>query len=262
MIYSGLVSITFRKLSLKEIAALVLKAGLDGVEWGGDVHVPHGDLMSAQEALKITEGNGLKTASYGSYYRAGISEEEGLAFSPVLDTAVILKAPVIRVWAGNKDWEAADSDYRKKVIGDLTRIGAVARTADIKISLEFHGGTLTNSNESALALAKELADSNVYFHWQPPLGKSEKYCAEGLKKLLPSVTNVHVFHWTFKNEKTEREPLERGRNIWENYLNILSSSGNNHFAMLEFVKDDDPGQFLNDAGKLIEMLSREKTPQV
>ena len=44
MIYPGLVSVTFRKLSPEEIVQLVVSSGLKGIEWGGDIHLPHGIL--------------------------------------------------------------------------------------------------------------------------------------------------------------------------------------------------------------------------
>ncbi|MDD5482315.1 MAG: hypothetical protein PHP98_01495 [Kiritimatiellae bacterium] len=44
MFISGLTSVTFRKLSCRKVAALVKKAGLAAIEWGGEVHVPHGDI--------------------------------------------------------------------------------------------------------------------------------------------------------------------------------------------------------------------------
>ncbi|MCU0793379.1 MAG: sugar phosphate isomerase/epimerase [Opitutaceae bacterium] len=102
MIHPGLVSITFRKLSPVEIVGLVRKAGLRGIEWGGDVHAPHGDIGRAREVRALTEDAGLKVAAYGSYYRAGWSEANGLSFKHVLDSAVELGAPTIRVWPGNK----------------------------------------------------------------------------------------------------------------------------------------------------------------
>ena len=46
MIESGLVSITFRKLTVEKIIELVKEAGLQGIEWGGDVHVPHDNTES------------------------------------------------------------------------------------------------------------------------------------------------------------------------------------------------------------------------
>ena len=41
---TGLCSVSFRKLTVEEIIAAVKDAGLDGIECGGDVHVPHGDV--------------------------------------------------------------------------------------------------------------------------------------------------------------------------------------------------------------------------
>lgn len=36
----GLTSISFRGKTCTEVIGLAKKAGLDGIEWGGDVHVP------------------------------------------------------------------------------------------------------------------------------------------------------------------------------------------------------------------------------
>jgi len=68
MIFPGLVSITFRKLSPEQIIELVRKAGLSGIEWGGDIHVPHGDIARAKEVKSMTKEAGLRVAVYGSYY--------------------------------------------------------------------------------------------------------------------------------------------------------------------------------------------------
>jgi hypothetical protein len=43
----GLVSVTFRKLAPAAIVELAVKAQLRSIEWGGDVHVPHGDVRAA-----------------------------------------------------------------------------------------------------------------------------------------------------------------------------------------------------------------------
>jgi hypothetical protein len=48
MLESGLVSITFRKLSFSGIITLVNKEGLSAVEWGGDVDLPRSDLNKAR----------------------------------------------------------------------------------------------------------------------------------------------------------------------------------------------------------------------
>ena len=53
---TGLVSVTFRQKSVEEIAALTAEAGLSGVEWGGDVHVPPGDREAARRAAQQKDG--------------------------------------------------------------------------------------------------------------------------------------------------------------------------------------------------------------
>ena len=116
---SGLVSITFRKLSPAQIVDLVCRAGLEGIEWGGDVHVPHGEVARAREVGRITSDAGLAVASYGSYYRAG--HGEGAPFETILQTAAELKAPLIRVWAGIKG--SADADADDKYRGRQSALG-------------------------------------------------------------------------------------------------------------------------------------------
>ena len=80
MIRGGLVSITFRKLNSREIVDLMTRTNLVGIEWGGDVHVPHGEIALARDVAQMTRDAGLLVAAYGSYYRVGVSEADGLAF--------------------------------------------------------------------------------------------------------------------------------------------------------------------------------------
>jgi len=47
MLIPGLVSVTFRQLTVPEIGELATECGLQAVEWGGDVHVPPGDFAAA-----------------------------------------------------------------------------------------------------------------------------------------------------------------------------------------------------------------------
>src|SRR5688572_22964962 len=98
MLTSGLVSVTFRKLGPREIVQLASTAGLRGIEWGGDIHVPAGDLQTARAVRQISADAGLQVLAYGSYFRF----QPGEAFELVLETAVALGAPLIRIWAGNQ----------------------------------------------------------------------------------------------------------------------------------------------------------------
>ena len=50
----GLTSVTFRGLSPAEILRLACRAGLQCVEWGGDVHVPPEDPALARRVGDAT----------------------------------------------------------------------------------------------------------------------------------------------------------------------------------------------------------------
>jgi sugar phosphate isomerase/epimerase len=244
----GLVSVTFRQLSPQKIAELCVSAGLQGIEWGGDVHVPHGDRDSAREVLSLTRNAGLEVAAYGSYYRVGKSEQDGLSFDDVLQTAVDLGAPTIRVWAGTKNSEDADEEYFSAVAGELRRICDLAAAQNIRVATEFHGNTLTNTASSAHRLLTETDHPNLRTLWQVPVGDSPAEALRGLHSLHPHLLNVHVFQWLLKPEGLDRRPLEEGAEVWQEYFAAARDKA--QWALLEFVAGDDPAQLLRDAATL------------
>ena len=258
MIKPGLVSVTFRNLSPAEVAQWAYRASLAAIEWGGDVHVPHGDVASARAARKLTTERGLVVASYGSYYRLGESEKKGLSFDAVLDTALELETEVIRVWAGSRgsknitpaDWAAA--------VEDAQRICRTAATAGVSIALEYHGRTLTDTLESTLRFLRNTGEKNLTTYWQPRTGVSMKRNLAELQQVLPSLSNIHVFQWTLdEQKKTARHPLADGWEEWSQYLRVVRHDDVERYAMLEFVKDDRPEQLFEDADCLSGILEEQ-----
>ena len=246
MLKSGLVSVTFRNLSVKEIVELVSKAGLCGIEWGGDIHVPHGNINKAKEVAKMTKDAGLEVASYGSYYKVGFEKEQGISFEKVLETAKELGAPTIRVWAGNRSSGDTDKALWDTVIEESRRIADMAFHEGIAVAFEYHANTLTDTAESAYKLLAEVNHRNLYCYWQPPVGLDDESCITGLKMITPWLSNIHVFHW----ENGERLPLEKGVDKWQKFMKIIKNVKGDRYCMIEFVKNDDPLQFLADAAIL------------
>jgi 3-dehydroshikimate dehydratase len=252
MIRSGLVSITFRSYTAEQIITLMCRMGLEGVEWGGDVHVPHGDIKKAVEVGQATRDAGLTVASYGSYYRAGFSAAEGMNFRSVLETAEALGAKTIRVWAGGAGSAQADAKRRANVVADLQRITALAEGSDIEIALEHHSDTLTDQADSALNLLRSVGAGNLRLNWQPQFDTNLAEREESLGLFLPHLSHVHVFYW---NCDGQRQPLEKGLEEWRRYLDIVHGTGRDHFAMIEFVRNDSPEQLHADVETLKNLLA-------
>jgi sugar phosphate isomerase/epimerase len=248
MIRSGLASVTFRKLDCVAVARLAREAGLAGIEWIGDAHAPAGDLRMAREAAVATADNGLAVVAYGSYFRAGEKRADLPEFPRVLESAVALGAPVIRAWAGLRPSAEADAAYRTRVVTELVAAGELARASGKKLALEYHAGTLTDDDASALMLARELAGSNVDFYWQPPNHNLADNLAT-LRQLAPRLVNLHVFHWQASPTGQDRRPLSEGAAEWPHYLATLDQS-RDHYVLLEFVRNDQSELLHADAATL------------
>jgi sugar phosphate isomerase/epimerase len=262
MIKSGLVSVSFRELSVEKILSMCERAQLECIEWGGDVHVVHGNIALAEKVAKMSANAGIEIASYGSYYFAGFSEtssKKPLFFQKVLDSAVALESKVIRVWAGHQvnSTEIGD-EQRKIIVDDLLRIGEMAAKQDIAIGMEFHGGTLTDCNESAVRLKQELPDdSNVNFYWQTHLDYNDDQCLEGIKALAFRINNIHVSNWTKIEEgKYTQHLLETRKGPWIKFLSEIIKDGKNHSAMLEFILDNSEENFYKDVAVLKQIISK------
>lgn len=243
----GLVSINFRKLSPEEVIGLVRRAGLTAIEWGGDIHCPHGDEEAARRVGEATRAVGLTVAAYGSYYRLGHSEQDGPDFGRVLRSARALGAPVIRVWAGTHSSAEADPSYRDWVVREARRVASLAGECGIRVALEFHANTLTDTAASAAAFLEAAAHPNLRSLWQPGNAWTPTECLASLRRIGPWLEYLHVFH---RDDANRRRPLEEDTAEWSAYLREAATLRPGALALMEFVAPDDPEAFLQDATTL------------
>ncbi len=246
MIKCGLVSITFRNLEPRQIVKLAARTGLDGIEWGGDIHVPHGDVQRARDVYQMTVDAGLSVLSYGSYYRIG--EKDADSFEAVLETAGELHTNMIRVWAGRYGSSEACATYREQVVNDSQRIAELACARDMTLAYEYHPGTLTDTDESVVRLLKETAHPCMKTYWQI---FDDRNPDASLKVILPWLANVHVFY------RRERQHLMlwEGAWLWRRLMSVIHSTGRDHAVLIEFVKDGSLDMFMRDAETLIHLIS-------
>lgn len=252
-IRTGLVSITFRRRTIEQIVALVAQAGQQAIEWGGDIHVPHGDLAAARRAANACGDAGILTPSYGSYFKLGASEAAGVPFRSVVDTAAELSVETVRIWAGTAGSAETDAAARGALAEEAYACAEYAAEAGMTVSLEYHGGTLTDTAESAQAFLAAVNHPALRSYWQPRAGASQASNLNELDGVLAYLTNLHVFHWP---KQGTRLPLADGGSQWRSYLEKAAGVPGERYAMLEFVRDDDTEQYLADARTLEEIATR------
>lgn len=242
---TALISVTFRKKTIEEVAALAKQAGLEAIEWGGDVHVPPMDTDAISRALAACKENGLEISAYGSYYRC----EEGVDFAPVLETAVRLGTPIIRVWAGTKGTDKATEEDWAVVIKLLREAVALAAEKGCIVATEYHPDTLTDNIDSAERLFAEVP--GLYTYWQPNHTRTVEQCLDDIRRLGNRVQNIHVFQ---RDEKNLRVPLEWGKDRWAAYLPAVAAQTQSRFAGLEFMPRDSEEQLMIDAALLHDLM--------
>ena len=240
---TGLVSISFRRHTVPEILTACAACGLQAIEWGGDVHVPAGDVPRAQEVLEQTRAAGLSAYSYGSYLRLGAVDEEEVA--RVAASAGALGTRVVRVWGGVKgSAELTTEEYRALVTAARRACHAMPERT---LALECHMNTVTDDCDAALRFLQDVGEENLAMYWQPHQFKGEGYNLRAARLLAPYVKNVHVFHWRGR----ERLPLAEEAERWRRYADIL---GDKVPYMLEFMPDDRLETLAQEANALREIL--------
>ena len=246
---SALASVTFNARSIEEIIDLVKKAELSAIEWGGKTHVKAGDTDAAKKAYALSRENNIPISGYGAYYY-GLPEED---FAPTLENALILEAPIIRIWAGKgyAKSEEYPEDLRQKITENLQSAAEKAKKYGITVATEYHLNTLTDNINSTLRLLAEAPDLCTY--WQPrhhPVQEIEQEVAD-IKALGKRLVNVHAF----ANIDYVRYPLDTWSEKWTRYIAALRTYANAGHAAIEFVKDDTEQQFFADAKTLNALLS-------
>lgn len=225
----GLVSVSFRKNSPEEIIREMKTAGLSRIEWGSDVHAPKDDTRRLNQIVGLQKQYGVACCSYGTYFRLGSTPIDEL--ESYIHAAKLLGTDILRLWCGDKNAEEYTDAQRKALFDQCRLAAAVADQHKVKLCMECHNQTYTNTKDAALQLLHAVASPCFRMYWQPNQYRSEQENLEYASAVSEYTERIHVFYWT----GDKRLALKDGIGIWKEYLRRFSSD---QTLLLEFMPDD------------------------
>jgi sugar phosphate isomerase/epimerase len=243
----GLCSITFRTLPADDVLALATRAGVQGIEWGADVHAPSGGNAVVTALGARTRDAGLSVVSYGSYLGMARSTDDHV--EAVLDSAEALGAPTVRIWTELGVTPDSPADERRRVTEHTARLVERIAARGLTAALEFHPGTLTETARSTNDLLEAIGRTELRTHWQPDPSLAPESALDELAAVAPRLAHLHVFSWGPAGID-ERRPLADGVALWPAAFALAAREGDalagGRYALCEYVRDDDPEQFVAD----------------
>lgn len=245
----GMTSLTLRNYTPAQVIAAAKEVGIQGIEWGvSDGHMPLEDAARAREIRELSEESSIEIFSLGSY----CNMENRKECDRTLHTAVMLGAPIIRIWAGRKSPADCEEEYRRLIIDNTIYMSECAAAHNITLGFEYHPYTLTETCEDALALVRSVNRSNVGLYWQPGNSLSAEENVRDRDRVLPCcVGNIHVQNYSPENGYGL---LEEIKDRLQAYFGDIC--GEPYRVMIEFVKDASVENLKADAAALLEMIRR------
>ena len=225
----GLVSVSFRPYSPKEIIDATVAAGLSCIEWGSDVHAPCKDKERLLVIKELQDKAGISCSSYGTYFRLGETPIDELC--DYIDAAKLLGTDILRLWCGNKRGDECSEQEREALLADCKRAAQLAEQAGVTLCMECHKKSFTERVEDTLWLMREVNSPAFRMYWQPFQWKSVADDVDYAKKVAQYAEHLHVFNW----EGEGRFPLCEAIDEWKSYLSCFSGE---RTLLLEFMPDD------------------------
>ena len=225
----GLVSVSFRGHTPKEILEATRAAGLSCIEWGSDIHAPCKDLARLYEIADLQKQYGITCSSYGTYFKFGKTPLEEL--TDYITAAKILGADVLRLWCGRKSGAEMTAEERTQLLADCCKASQIAAEHGVTLCMECHQGTFTEKTENTLLLMQEVDSPHFQMYWQPFCEKSANENLAYAKQIAPYAKHVHVFNW----QGDEKMPLADAAHDWHAYLKHFPAP---RTLLLEFMPDD------------------------
>lgn len=222
----GLVSVSFRKYTVKEILDEMKATGLSCVEWGSDVHAPCNDVERLCEIAAMQKEYGIECVSYGTYFRFGETPMEEL--ESYIKAAKILNTNVLRLWCGRKSGADMTAEEKNEMLSMCRQAAAIAEKHEVTLCLESHQLTLTENPDDAVWLMQEVNSPNFRMYWQPFQWQTTEENCVNAAKIAPYAEHIHVFY----RRDGQKVSLHEAIGEWQAYLQKFSTP---RALLLEFM---------------------------
>ena len=237
----GLVSVSFRQHSPKEILEAVNATGLSCIEWGSDVHAPCNDVERLGEIAALQKKYGIFCSSYGTYFRLGETSIEEL--EAYIHAAKLLGTNILRLWCGGKSGKNMTDEEQTALLAVCQKAAEIAENNGVMLCMECHRGTFTEDPDDAVRLMETVNSPHFRMYWQPFQWQAPEENIINATKLSNYAEHIHVFNWREK----EKLPLAEAVTDWQSYLKQFSTP---RTLLLEFMPGGTLEELTYEAGAL------------
>jgi sugar phosphate isomerase/epimerase len=234
----GLCTISWGEHPVTAAMDAAADAGYDGVEIWGQEHVGDGEPSTCENIAAEATDRSLDIPVYGSYLRPG-----GDAFADEYDREISiaehLGADLIRVWAGEKEYQECSSAHWDAVINDLVTLTDAAADRGLGVTVEKHEGTVTNRHEGARRLLEAVDCDNCRLNYQPLFSLPNDDILTEARDLAPLSNHAHV-QAVPERGGDERCLLENAFYDVAELISIFEAADFDGYVNVEFVTECHP----------------------
>ena len=238
----GVASVTFRNKTVSQVVEIARNAGVEYIEWGGDVHVKTFD--DAKLVKRLCDENNIKISSYGSYYRIGCSE--AAEWEEICRNANEMGASSVRIWLGNKNSEDFTENEYMELLEEVKFLCSMAEEYNLPVCPECHDNTFNNNTEAFLKLKKDLECDNFKTYFQSRYFRFD-YDIERIEKTFGFIENFHV---SYRDLKREQRFKKKDKKYLDKLIKKFISMNFNGIVLVEFTKGSKEKNFIKDVHKL------------
>jgi 3-dehydroshikimate dehydratase len=248
---AGLATIALRDFDIFEIIDLASEAGFEAIEvWGRAPHTP--DVYDEQYWATLRDNilaRGMEPAVFGSYVNSAGADFQDKALMALKITQA-LGAPIIRVWAGDKEPSAAVEDDWAGNSANLKWMAERAADKGITLAMEMHCGTLAFTPEGVLRLIELARADNLKLNYQvadpgePDIERTVRLVGEH-SVMVHAQNFIHAAEGS--KHPWERSLVEDGTADYRRLLNLLRPYGFDGPVEVEFLKGDPDRELMMEA---------------